>query len=131
MHPIKNIFMKSLLKYCLLGILFMLFNTVAMKAHTPIRTHQNRVGYSYISQEQANRNAVQLIYLIYSNTPFELINFDHTKSFSFKNIGRLLIGLNEHLNMLQNSDKPDEQSYSDFHPKPIGYYVFALNKIVI
>ena len=123
--------MKQRIKYCLLGILFLLLNSIAMRAYTPVRTTERRSDVSsVISQEEATHNAIRVLYYIYSNTPGEAIAVNN-QSFDWKCITKLLFKLNDYRSSLRSACLLDSSLYSHLHPDPVGYYIYTLGKIVI
>lgn len=123
--------MKQRFKLCLLGLLFLLLNTMAMRAYTPTETNEKRSDISYIiSQEEANHNAVRFLFYIYSNTPREAVSIDN-QSHDLKYIAKLLTKHNSHKNQLESVRLSVRSLYSHLRPDPIGYYIYTLEKIVI
>ncbi len=123
--------MKQRIKYCLLGLLFLLLNSIVMRAYTPVRPTERGSDISYIiSQKEATHNAIRLLYLIYSNTPREVVTIDN-KSIDLKCTSKILIKLNNSKSSLLSAFLPDRSLYAHLHPNPVEYYVYALEKIVI
>lgn len=123
--------MKQRIKYCLLGLLFLLLNAIAMKAYTPIRTFEKRSDVSYIiSQEEATHNAVRFLYYIYSNTPREAISID-SQSYDLKCAIKILSKLNDYKSTIKSAYLLSNSIYAHLHPDPVGYYIYTLEKIII
>lgn len=123
--------MKQGLKYCLLGFMCLLFGTAAMSAPSFSKNVEKISNISYIiSQEEATHNAVCFLYYIYVNTPREAVSIDN-QAMSMKVMIRLLSGTYYHEDGENSMFSFNKSVYAYLHPDPVGYYVYALKKIVI
>lgn len=123
--------MKQRIKYGLLGLLFLLLNSIALRAYTPARPVDRRSDISYIiSQEEATHNAIRFLYFIYSNTPREAVSIDN-QSLDLKHLCKPLFKLNNYKSSLLSAYLPDRSLYAHLHPDPVKYYIYALERIVI
>lgn len=123
--------MKQRIHFYLLGLLFLLLNNIAIKAYTPIKNTEGGADISYIiSQEEATHNAIRFLYFIYSHTPREAVSIDNP-SFYSKYIIKSASKQNRYRNSFQSAYLTNESLYAYFHPDPIGYYIYTLERIVI
>lgn len=123
--------MKRRLIFYLTGLLLVLCNTMAWGAQSPVGSGNKEPEYSFISQEQANQQAVFNLFFIYSHTPKEVTVKPHHSVPSLKNHIRLLLKANDFRSLLQTPFQADDHSYAHFHPDRVEYYIYTLKKIVI
>lgn len=123
--------MKQRLKFYLAGLLFVLCNTMVTGTYSPTPKPDKKPEFTFISQQQANRQAVYYLFYIYSHTPKEALAAGDTQIPHLKNSFRSSLHTNDLRNASQTSFVPDNHTHTYFHPDPVGYYVFALKKIVI
>ena len=123
--------MKQRLLFYLTGLLLVLCNTTAWGEQSPVQTLNKEPECSFISQEQANQQAVCNLFFIYSHTPKEVTVKPHHSVPSLKNHIRLLLRTNDFRSLFQTSFHAGDQSYAHFHPDRVDYYIYTLKKIVI
>lgn len=123
--------MKRRLIFYLTGLLLMLCNTMAWGAQSPVGTQNKEPECSFISQEQANQQAVSNLFFIYSHTPKEVTVKPNHSVPSLKNHIRLLLRINDFRSLFQTSFYADDQAHAHFHPDRVDYYIYTLKKIVI
>lgn len=123
--------MKQRLIFYLTGLLLVLCNTTAWGAQSPAESRDKEPGFSYISQEQADQQAVYNLFYIYTHTPKEVTVKPDNPVPSLKNNIRLLLKSNDFRSLFQASLQMEDQIHTRFHPHRVDYYIYTLNKIVI
>lgn len=118
------------IKYCMLLMLFLLLNFLAMKMYAPIERAETKSDiYSVISQKAAAEDAIRLLHYIYSNPKGDAISVDN-QSHDLKFIAKLLID-NSHNGKVSSDSFMDKSLCPYLHLNTIQYYIYALEKIVV
>lgn len=127
--------MKRQLKYYLVGIIFLLMCSMNTSIPTARCSDEKPFEYTFISQEQINRNAIQALSYIFSHTPSEAATLFSDKGSSLKHTfikyTTLLLIRDTDKRTLKQTLCTDKLFYFWLHPKPVSYYIYTLERIII
>lgn len=124
--------MKQRLKFYLMGLLLLLCNTIAWGIKSPAEHQHKEPEFSYISQQQANRQAVYNLFFIYTHTPKEItVKPDNSIPSLKNNIRQLLKTYDNRDFSLTTLTAIKNHTHTYFHPDRVEYYIYTLKKIVI
>lgn len=127
--------MKGQLKYCLSVCLFLLLSIYSLRANTATCTQEQKSEFSYFSQDDTANDALQALSYLISHMPNEGAFGSETNiipdNYQLKYILLSFLPSVAEKSAGDDASRTDRFSYARLHPRPVGYYIYTLRKIVI